>query len=131
MGEPLIIKGYGWHKHHLRLHKMKGTGGVDLPKKVMVLGVKIPRTVFSYLFYYNLLIILILLTTTFGIRFFLRPRVIPTIVGWKESLNEEELLWSWEMDIRTARDLLLQGIPILKIRRNAESPYPQSGLPRK
>lgn len=100
-----------------------------MPKKLMVLGVKIPRTVFSYLFYYNTLIILLLLTTVFGIKLFLRPRVIPTIVGRKESFYEEELLWPWEMDIRTARELLLQGIPILKIRRSVETLYPQSGPP--
>lgn len=89
-------------------------------------GLTIPRAVFANFFRLNLLIILVVLFTALGVKYFLRPKAVPASTGGLERFTKiggGEIFGLWEMDISMARSLLHQGIPLLKVRNNPQTLY--------
>lgn len=81
-------------------------------------GRRVPPAVVTNFICLNLLIILSLLFSTFGLHFFLRPKGQPVTSGPRGKPREQGIMARWEMDLELARRILSEGIPFLKRRNN-------------
>ena len=82
--------------------------------------VKIPPVVVKNFLCLNMLIILALACTAFGLHYFLRPKALPTFapVGGRDERGSLGVMGFWEIETVRARWLLFEGLPILKRRYN-------------
>ncbi len=87
-----------------------------LPPKKRPAGSGVPPGVLKNLLFLNLLILLALLFTAFGLHYFLRPRALPTLAGATGGKGPSAvgILSFWELETGRAIKLLLEGIPIIK-----------------
>lgn len=82
--------------------------------------VKIPPLVVKNFLYLNLLIILTLTFSAFGLHYFLRPKALPTFArtGERDERASRGVMVFWEIETARARRILYEGMPILKRRYN-------------
>ena len=82
--------------------------------------VRIPPVVVKNFLCLNLLIILTLVFSAFGLHYFLRPKALPTFVrtGARGEKTNHGVMAFWEIETERARRLLFEGMPILKRRYN-------------
>ncbi|HHW11817.1 MAG TPA: hypothetical protein GXX33_02245 [Firmicutes bacterium] len=82
--------------------------------------VRIPPAVVKNFLCLNLLIILTLAFTAFGLHYFLRPKAHPTLArtGGRNDRASHGVMVFWEIETERAKRILFEGMPILKRRYN-------------
>lgn len=83
-------------------------------------SVSIPPAVVKNFLGLNLLIILTLAFSAFGLHYFLRPKALPALAhtGGHDQRSHSGIMVFWEIETERARWLLYKGMPILKRRNN-------------
>lgn len=87
------------------------------------------KTALANLFYFNCLLFLVICSTALGLKFYLEPKAIPVTAygnggGHREGAprsGREEYVRLWEIKTGMAKQLLHEGIPLLKVRNNPQT----------